>query len=430
MPSNPNPQYYRREQMSNNVWSFAFDSIQDYDNFIEEKTISATDSAGTTLRDYASGRNVRNMIRTEGVTWFGTTVENEIKSNLDSFLYGNEMQQVLSNIRNRLNKVDVSDLSQKNQIKFTEQELGIFSFDLASLGLIKVYEYYSSLLDAIVNSNLVQSYKNQDDVSIFYYVGQPYVPEHTIEYSFKYSGYYSEILNRVIQKEELILKENNNKIFYVFPEQQEIPRHNVERKQKLDENGKKKFATTFKKCFVYIPKVEKLLPRLEIIVPFSFNSSNNADTLKFNAVPTIALAETLSRLGVNYKIVAAYPIEMGLLKMFTYLNVKQDGEALDINKMALFMGDPRYYRYQRFRGINAVLSDAGLDSRGGNGNWDTITDTAIIKDNYMKFLAKSPNPEDIRSSQNKDTKIFQRPVTTETAALAEYERIIDIIKRL
>jgi len=428
MPSNPNPQYYRREKMSNDVWSFSFDSIQDYDTFIEEKTISATGDAGRTLRDYASGRLVRDNI--DSGFWYGTAQVNEVQSNLDTFLYRNEMQQVLSNLTNRLNKVNISDLDQTKTIKFTEQELGIFSFDLASLGLIKVYEYYSPLLNKIVNSNLVQSYKNQDNVSVFYFVGQPYIAQHKIEYSFANNGYYSPILGRVIPKEELVLKEENNKIFYVFPEQMEIPRHDVERKQKEDADGKKKFATTFKKCFVYIPKSEKPLPRIEIIVPFSFSGGDNATTLKFNAVPTIALAESLSKLGINYKIIAAYPIEMGRLRMFTYLNVKKDGEVLDKNKMALFMGDPRYYRYQRFRGINAVLSDANLDSRGGDGNWNTIRDDNEIKRNYMDFLAKSTNPEDITSSKNPSTKIFQRPVSNETDALAEYERIINIIKAL
>ncbi len=428
MPLNPNPQYYRREQISNNVWSFAFNSIQDYDNFIQEKTISATDSAGRTLRDYASGRLVRDNI--DSGFWYGTAQVNEVQSNLDTFLYRNEMQQVLSNIRNRLNQVDVSDLAQSNQIQFTEKELGIFSFDLASLGLIKVYEYYSPLLDKIVNSNLVQSYKNQDNVSVFYFVGQPYIAQHKIEYSFANNGYYSPILGRVIPKEELVLKEENSKIFYVFPEQMEIPRHDVERKQKEDANGKKKFATTFKKCFVYIPKIEKPLPRIEIIVPFSFSGSDSAEKLKYNAVPTIALAESLDSLGIDYKIIATYPIEIGSLKMFTYLNVKQDGEVLDKNKMALFMGDPRYYRYQRFRGINAVLSDANLDNRGSDGDWRTISDDKEIKRNYMDFLAKSTNPEDIRSSKSPNTKIFQRPVSTEIGALAEYERIIKEIKLL
>lgn len=432
MPKNPNPQYYRREQMDKNgrVWSFSFDSLQDYDRFIEEKVNTSTDSARSNLQSYTNGSDVRSMISIAGVRWFGTTNQNEVKSNLDTFLYRDDLQRVLSNITNRINSVNLDEIDQQKSIKFTEQEIGIFSFDLASLGLIKVFEYYSPLTDSIVNPNLVKSYKNNNGDSIYYFIGQKYIPEHEIEYNFKTGGYFSPELNRNVPKEELRFVDNGSRAYYVFVGQDEIQRHDVEKRQKKNPDGTNKFATTFKKSFVYIPKVEKPLPRIDIIVPFSFSGDDNADTLKFNAIPAIALADSLSKIGINYRLVATYPVELRRTKVFQYIVLKKEGEALDKNKIALFLGDPRYYRYQRFRGIMSVYSDIDRDSEVGNGNWDTIKNTDEIKSNYLDFLAKSNNVEDVEASKRLNSKIVQRAVSSEANAIAEYQRIIDLIKNL
>lgn len=431
MPLNPNPQYYKREQMSRNTWTFLFNSIAEYDKFIDDTTKTATLQAKNILDGYANNSIVNNNIRVgNGVTWYGTNTANDVKSNLDTFLYRNEIQSVLSNITNRVNNINLSDIDQQKSIKFTQQEIGIFSFDLASLGLIKVYEYFSPLLNKIVSANLVESFITQNEQTIFYFVGQPFVPKHEIEYNVKTGGFFSPILKRNIPKEDLLFIDDNIRLFYEFQEQKEIPKHEVERKHKLNSDGSKKYATTFKKCFVYIPKVEKPLPRIDIIVPFSFSASDSAETLKFNAIPAIALSESLSKIGINFRIIVAYPIEQSKLKIFQYINVKKEDEALDKNKIAVFSGDPRYYRYQRFRGINASISDVGSDSSGGDGNWSTITDDFQIKQNYIDFLAKSTNPDDIAASKRVNSKIVQRPVSTELGAIQEYERIINLIKSL
>lgn len=430
MPQTPNPTYYKREKIANNKWSFLFNSIADYDRFIEEKIQTATGSAKTTLDGYTNGSLVQDMIRSDGARWFGTINQNEVKSNLDTFLYRNDLQRILSNLTNRLNKVNISDIDQQKSIKFTEQEVGIFSFDLASLGLIKVFEYFSPLTNGIVDANLVESSKNDEGEIIFFFKGKPYVPTHKIEYNMNTGGFFSTILKKNIPKIELTLVDNGKDIYYEFPEQKEIPRHAVVREQKTNSDGTKKFATTFKKCFVYIPKVEKPLPRIDIIVPFSFSGNDSADSIKFNAIPSIALAESLSKIGINYRIIAAYPIEQGSRQIYQYITIKKEGEALDKNKMALFIADARYYRFQRFRGVNAALSDSDNDNYGGNGNWNTIRDENLIKTNYIDFLSRQNNPEDIEASKRPNTKIVLNPVSTETGALNEYQRVITYIQSL
>ena len=432
MPSNPNPTYYKRNQINARTWSFSFDSIADYDKFIEDKIRTATSSAKRTLDGYTDGSLVTMNIRANGGNnWYGTNNPSEVQQNLDTFLYRNDLQRILSNLTNSLNKVSLADIDQQKSIKFTEQEIGIFSFDLASLGLIAVYEYFSPLTNGIVDPNLVEGVKNAEGETIFFFKGQPFVPKHKIEYNINTGGFFSPILKKNIPKSELTLVDNGVDIYYEFPEMKEIPRHSVLRKQMLNEDGSKKFATTFKKCFVHIPKVEKPLPRIDIIVPFSFNLTFSADSMKYNSVAAIALAEALSKIGVNYRIVATYPIQQGSSrKIFQYINIKKETEALDKNKMALFIGDARYYRYQRFRGVNAALSDIDSDANGGDGNWTTITDTDEIKRNYVDFLALQTNPEDVEASKRLNSKIVLNIASSEQAALQEYQRVIRLIENL
>jgi len=68
------------------------------------------------------------------------------------------------------------DLEQKKQLEFTSQEIGIFSFDLASLGLIRVFEYYSPLLKRNVDANCVRSFKVDENKLIFYHVYVAEIP--------------------------------------------------------------------------------------------------------------------------------------------------------------------------------------------------------------------------------------------------------------
>ena len=210
MPQNPNPQYYRRQKMSpnGNRWSLSFDSVADYNKFIADNIRTATDRAKRYLDNYSTGNAVRSAINIGGEFWYGTTDATQVKQNLDTFLYRADLQRVLSNITNRINSINLSDIDQQKTIKFTEQEIGIFSFDLASLGLIKVFEYYSPLINDFVNPNLVQSYKNGNGQTVYYFIGQKYVPSSEIEYNFKSAGFYNVELGKNIPKDEY------NKLFH------------------------------------------------------------------------------------------------------------------------------------------------------------------------------------------------------------------------
>ena len=412
-----------------------FDSLGDYNRFIDEVDKVAIGQTRIGLDRINDPDYIERSSR-RGERWFGTTDTNLIGSELTTYLFNNELESFLQTFRSQTVSIDVTDIDQNKSIKFTEQEIGVFSFDLASLGLVRVYEYYSPLLEKIVSPNLVKSEKTQDGKLVFYHVYVPYVPMHKVEYSVGRGGYFSDILKRVVSKSDLIEVVTENDVYLAFPERKEVQQHVVERRQQVDANGRKKFTSTFKKSFIHIPKVEKPLPRIDIIVAASYSSEVNAKRqMIYSSMAAIAIAEKLSKSGVNYRIIASYPVETSgsgsRKKVYTFVTVKREGEPFDKNKIAILLSDARQFRYQQFKGFLASMFDAGYDD---NINPITIgypiTSDSEVKDAYMEYLMKQDNPEDRAAAMNPNSKIVFNGALSEQQAKDQYNRIIRLISKL
>jgi len=427
--------YYKKNKLTQNRTAFMFDSLMDYNKFINE-TITAVPLNSNAKREFDDlGTDYINRIA-QDVTKFGTTDASLVTNNIDTYLFNNELDTFLGTLRRRTINLDVVDLDQQKTIKFTEQELGIFSFDLASLGLIPVVEFFSPILNEIVSANLIKSEKKTDGTLYFYHIYQEEIPKHIVNFNTNYNGYYSEILKRIVPKENLIEEDFNGDIVFYYPFKAEIQKHKVERRQKVDENGKLKWSTTFKKSFIYIPKVEKPLPRIDIIVGSSFSWGVNAQTeMIYSSMAAISIAEKLSNSGVNYRIIVAYPVRTsrGLgtqQEIYTFVNVKKEGEVLDKNKIALLLSDGRQFRYQQFKGFIASIYDAGYDDKISDSIGIPIYDAQLIKNAYIDYLASSDNPSDREASKKEQSKIVFSGALSEQQATDQYNSIITQISKI
>jgi hypothetical protein len=497
-----NPTYYKRVVLDTDRTAFYFDSILNYNRFIAEKesNVPTTSNARRGFDRINDNTYVDSKLDDyRGLYWFGTRDTNAITQPLNSFLFNNQLDNFLQNLRDSTVSVDKTDIEQVKRIKFTEMEIGIFSFDLASLGLLPVMEYYSPTLKRVVSGNYVLCYKDNDNkpikdengATMFYHIFVAEIPQHVVEFDGEANGYYSTVLNKVVEKDELVFNEKTNQFFY--PKQDEIPQHAVLQSQKLDENGNKKWTTTWKKSFIYIPKVLNPLPRIDIIVASSFPYTINAETeMIYNGMAAITLAEKLSASNINYRIIVAYPIltaGSGATKgIYTYVVAKQDGEALDKNNIAILLSDARQGRLQKFKGDYATQYDAGFDTNigvgsvsyiiadkmfvdkqlptEGNGDkyiirdldgtvrngvapqsrsytqefdtqkdaYDFITRRGLSVDRakiaYVDYLAQSTEPLDIASSKIYDSKILFSGATSEQQATDQYNNAIRMITNI
>lgn len=429
-----NPSYYKRQELDSRRTSFYFRDMTAFNRFIDEVEQTCTGNARRGFNRLNEPDYKRSRARNRD--WYGTTNASEVTNNIQTYINNTRLNDFIQSLRDRTVSIDKTDLDQVKTIKFTEQEIGIFSFDLASLGLIPVIEFYSPLLKRVVSGNNVLCEKDENNVPIkdangnlkFYHIPKPEIKEHVVQFNAALNGYYSDVLNRLVEESEISL---NNKNQFVFNYQPEIKQHAVEKRQK-EENGKKKWSTTFKKSFIYIPKVEKPLPRIDIIVGVSFSAGETADEIMYNCMGAITLAEKLSKSRVNYRILVGVAIRTNNRKTaIGFICAKKEDEALDSNKMAILMSDPRQYRWQGFRAMYAMQYDAGYDSEiDVQGIGYIETDPNVIRSMYIDYLKTSQDPSDIAASKREDTKIVFNGARSLQQATNEYNRVVQQISNV
>jgi hypothetical protein len=430
---------YKKLKLSPNKTVFYFDSIRDVEDFTDE----VVSNVPTDSREYRIARDfwdksllqqtVQRSIDNSGEGKYGTLSADFVNQNLDRYTKIDDVESETLKLSTRASKYDFNDIDQVKKIEFTEMEIGIFSFDLASLGLIRVYEYYSPLLKEIVSPNLVKSETVSDGKTIYYYVGNDYVPKHEIQYVGSQGGYYSNILKRLVDKKDLLQEEGEDKIIVLYyPEKLEIKKHEVERIQAKDENGNDKFATTFKKCFINIPKIESTLPRVDIIIPVSYSWGRTSNDSFWNCIAMASICERLTQANVDYRVIACYGLTENRKYVYDFVNIKNENQPLDKNQLSLLVSDMRFFRVQMFRTFFASLYDAGY--RGANdftsGIGSVNTDITDIKNTYIQYLSKQSSESDRVASQISDSKIVLPPALTEAEALASYNTVINQISNL
>ena len=434
-----NQGYYDKKVLSPKKTAYYFDGLLDYVRFMEEVDKRMTGNSRRAWDATKGNSNISSQIRSRGKKWYGTTDANVVAGEKTTFLYNNELSRFINNVRDKIVSTDIVDLDQQKKIEFTEQELGIFSFDLASLGLVRVYEYFSPLLNTTVDNDYVRSVSVEDGKTLFYHVKVNAIPKHIIKYDGGNGGYYSKILKKVVQFSELKTEVTDDDIVSYYPESPEIPEHYVERVQKKNEDGSLKFGTTFKKCFVHIPKPISSLPRIDLIIAASYAVGTNAETeMLWNTMAGLAVAEKLSKSNVNYRIIAAYPVETSGIRgkeVYTFVKIKDESEPLNTNMMATLISDARFFRYEMYKGFLTSMFDAGYDANVNNDIGYIKTDNAVlnmfpIRDAYMEYLKTKDGYSDQMAAQNVDSKISFSQALSERDAIAEYNRVIDKISNL
>lgn len=488
-----NPTYYKRANIdvgNTQRTAFMFESLEKYNLFLNETDARATGIARMMFDEINSPNYLRS--NATDIDWYGTRDTSLITNDLQEYLFNPQLDSFLQTLRSRTINVDKIDLDQQKTIKFTEQEIGVFSFDLASLGLIPVYDFFSPLLKRNVSGNFIKSKPNPTNKKklIFYHKYTPAIEEHEVEYSTSKGAFFSKILSRSVTKSELIEVDVDK---FIFPAREEVIEHDVIRKNRFNKNGKPMYTTTWKKSFIYIPKVEKPLPRIDLIISASFGSKRKAESeMIYSSMSAIAIAEKLSNSGINYRIIACYPLTTNGAdtnintpdETYPFVIVKKEGEVLDKNKIGVLLSDARQFRYQQFRGFIASQYDSGWgDNIGGSygyiiddsrmviktgdkeyvvsnvktgtyemerdpktnkmvrKKYESENDALIdirgqgfkinrVKDAYIDYLAQSQDPNDVKASKNRDSKIVFSGALSMAEAQAQYENVVSQITKI
>lgn len=422
---------YNKQVVAPNTTVFMFDKIYEYNDFIEQKATELPNlnlNAKRVFDDTTGPDYVRSTAR--DITKFGTKDISQVTGKLDTFLDSNRLNQFLDQFRNQTVSFDSIDIDQKKKIVFTSQEIGIFSFDLASLGLVRVYEYYSPYFNKIISPNFVKSYKNAEGKLVFYHIMVEGVPRHILE--LKAGKLYSERLDREVEFSEAEKVETEDSIKYYLPEKPKIEKHEVERRQKVDKKGNKVFSSTFKKSFIYIPKVSTQLPRIDLIINASYAWGVDAtEQMIWSSMAAISIAEKLSASNVDFRIYASYPVKFNNnKKVYTFVKIKDSGEPLNINGIAILTSDGRQFRYQQFKGYITTGADAGYGADIPYSIGSPINDETDIKTAFIEYLKKTKDFDSSDSAVFENSKIVFGQSLSRQAAIDKYKQVVGQISKV
>jgi hypothetical protein len=418
--------------LGRNATAVLYDSFYDFTDYVNQNEVGLSTKATEIYESSVSKQRVESST-SRGDKWYGTTNPNEVLQPFQSFLFQDRLRTELDSIqRNVVDNVNYN-IDQKKQIVFTSQEIGIFSFDLASLGLIRVFEYYSPLLKRIVDGNFIRSFKTSEGKLVFYHIYVAEVPEHLLIQ--KNGKLFSPLLKTYINKDEAIVRtDSKGSILFFHKYEAEIPKHDVERIQQKNDDGKPKFSSTWKKSFIYIPKVEKELPQIDLIISSTFYADVSAQNIFWTGVAVNTILNILSSANMRFRVYVGISNSWSRDtndSMTSFIKVKDLNDAVDANLVSILTSDARNFRYNFFKWIIRFADENGYRDKMTSGLGSVNDSKIFLKNAFIELMQEKKDfGSSIEDTLNPNTKIILTGVRTRDGAIQEIENVINQIKGL
>jgi hypothetical protein len=272
--------------------------------------------------------------------WFGEgTSYSELVKGITQY----KDPQLIENIFNQINdkvSTQTKDKIKARKVRFNPNGLGVFVFDRASMGMYRLKEFYSPSLNQVVDEKLVISTKN---------------------------GY-------------KLLSDSSH----------------IEERYEQKENGDPKIRTTSKNVYAYFPKKNKEKQAVELFISCGGHVGIKADQLLYSGISAIVVAQLLEMARIQTKISIVFGSSPDGFEQSVYaclVPVKNYDETLDVNLLALLTSDPRFFRYEGFKGIIASYDyfNAKCPDSLGKGMTKNYLSQVIEKSDYSKQKALAPN---------------------------------------
>lgn len=277
---------------------------------------------------YMSDARIRDKINDN---FYGTDTSFEkLRAGYTEFQNPTLLANTISEINEEI-KTEMFSNIEKPKMNINDR-LGLFSFDLASMQMNYVYEYFKNSDNTKVDANNVKRLKD---------------------------GRYC-----LIDQETVFLTQ----------------------KIKRRENGTPVVISSIKKCFIDFEKKMAQERSVEIIVLNSFSFNERARNIIFNSMAAISTAKNLILKGFKVKITSLLVVK-GDEKEFYYhfVPVKKFNEPLDINAAAYVCGDARFFRYQGFKMLMKGYDSKNKDIAIGLGSIiSNVQQVAkVVEQNYV-----------------------------------------------
>ncbi|MFB6453814.1 hypothetical protein ACE38W_00980 [Chitinophaga sp. Hz27] len=295
-------------------------------------------------------------------SWFGkgTTYE-ELKSGITTFKNPALIDKIYNKVNDKVT-VNVRQQIKSKKVNFNAMGLGVFIFDRAAMGMFRLKEYYSLIHDLVVDSSAVRKVKNK--------------------YSLISDG--TEVIERWEQQD----------------------------------NGMPKIRTTSKNVYAYFPKRDREKRSVEIYLSIGGSSEVDADDFIYSGVSAIIVAQLLEHAHISTKIsivVGTSPDNFKKSVFASIVPIKNFDESIDVNLLALLSSDPRFYRYDGFKGVVSTYEHFNAtvpDDMGYGFNHRNNLKATIENSTYTASAKLAPN------------RIYMGRIFSEQEAIADIESTI------
>jgi hypothetical protein len=237
-----------------------------------------------------------------------------------------------------LSNIDLGGDLKQQRIIFTSQPIGIFSFAQASKGLIRSVEYYCSSEDRIIPADSV--FKSDLNGKEYYFFEGANDEEILLERR-------QEGTTAILKNCPFATAQLNYDSGMVLPYDKEGKIINFYDKYKL------RYSSTTKKVYqIREKKGGGYAPYVDLYTPLGADNRFGTEAMLVQALPMILLARVLERAGVRTRVFAtSFMKSRNDNFMVSPILVKEYGEPLDLNKLAIFTADKRLFRYHIFNSL-------------------------------------------------------------------------------
>ena len=286
-----------------------------------------------------------------------------------------------------LSTIDLGGDLKQQRIIFTSQPIGIFSFAQASKGLIRSLEFYCPSQDRIIPPDLV--FKGDLSGKEYYYFEGKDDEEILVER--RQEGTTAILSNCPFAKAQL-----NYDSGMVLPYDTEGNIINFYQDYKL------RYSSTTKKVYqIREKKGGGYAPYVDLYCPLGAHNGYTSESMLIQAMPMILLARVLERAGVRTRVFAT-----SFMRAFRENNeimvspilVKEYGVPLDLNKLAIYTSDKRFFRFHSFNAFLGWFVENG-DLRTNHSRTTMLSNAEIyqmmprVKNYYQYQMDKGTFPK-------------------------------------
>ena len=286
---------------------------------------------------------------------------------ISTVLSNNEFQTALQELGTISQNIPLGASSQKAKLTMTEKPIGVFNYASASTGLYRKQEYFSPEENKVID--VTQVFGKMPN---FYYVRNG----NNVPLELRQEGT-TEML-RI--NSNAIQKVAGNGMVYTDPIR--FGKHSL------------KFATTTKKVYLVRDEVKDISKKgqdkyVDVYVTNVVSAGIRPENMIYRSLPSIIVAQILEKAGYKVRINKVTSINgSGATTIYTF-PIKDYGQPLDLQRIAIQTGDPRIFRWGDFKDFTTLVSGVmNQDIGGGYGNILRSAEYDNAMKHYYQWIGK------------------------------------------